>query len=69
MALATLKDVLGKAMQADYGVPSFNVHNLEFVQGVMRAALHRVSRRRFAGQCDHDGKQVRAASTARSMSR
>jgi fructose-bisphosphate aldolase class II len=38
MALVTLKDVLGKAMSADYGVPSFNVHNLEFVRGVMRAA-------------------------------
>jgi ketose-bisphosphate aldolase len=37
MALATLNDVLGKAMQEDYGVPSFNVHNLEFVRGVMRA--------------------------------
>lgn len=37
MALVTLKDVLGKAMPADYGVPSFNVHNLEFVRGVMRA--------------------------------
>jgi fructose-bisphosphate aldolase class II len=37
MALVTLKDALGKAMQADYGVPSFNVHNLEFVRGVMRA--------------------------------
>jgi fructose-bisphosphate aldolase class II len=37
MALVTLKDVLGKAMPVDYGVPSFNVHNLEFVRGVMRA--------------------------------
>jgi fructose-bisphosphate aldolase class II len=37
MALVTLQDVLGKAMQADYGIPSFNVHNLEFVRGVMRA--------------------------------
>ncbi len=38
MALVTLKDVLAKAMPADYGVPSFNVHNLEFVQAVTRAA-------------------------------
>lgn len=38
MAIATLKEVLGKAMGGDYGVPSFNVHNLEFVRGVMRAA-------------------------------
>lgn len=37
MAIATLKDVLDKAMRADYGVGSFNVHNLEFIQGVMRA--------------------------------
>jgi len=37
MALVSLKEVLGKAMPADYGVPSFNVHNLEFVRGVMRA--------------------------------
>jgi fructose-bisphosphate aldolase class II len=38
MALVTLKDVLGKAMPADYGVPSFNVHNLEFVRAATRAA-------------------------------
>jgi len=38
MPLATLKDVLDKAMHADYGVPAFNFHNLEFVRGVMRAA-------------------------------
>lgn len=38
MALVTLKDILGKAMRADYGVPAFNVHNLEFIRGAMRAA-------------------------------
>ena len=38
MALVTLKDVLGNAMPADYGVPSFNVHNLEFVRAATRAA-------------------------------
>lgn len=38
MSVATLTEVLGRAMGADYGVPSFNVHNLEFIQGVMRAA-------------------------------
>jgi fructose-bisphosphate aldolase class II len=38
MALVTLTDVLGKARGAEYGVPAFNVNNLEFIQGVMRAA-------------------------------
>jgi len=38
MPIATLKEVLGKAMHADYGVAAFNVHNLEFMQGVMLAA-------------------------------
>ena len=38
MALVTLKDILGKALGREYGVPAFNVHNLEFIQGVMRAA-------------------------------
>jgi fructose-bisphosphate aldolase class II len=37
MAIATLKDVCEKAMGADYAVGSFNVHNLEFMQGTMRA--------------------------------
>ncbi len=38
MPLVTLKDILSKALGAEYGVPAFNVNNLEFVQGVMQAA-------------------------------
>lgn len=38
MALVTLTDILGKALGAEYGVPAFNVNNLEFIQGAMRAA-------------------------------
>ncbi len=38
MSLVTLKAVLGKAEGADYGVPAFNVNNIEFVQAVMQAA-------------------------------
>jgi fructose-bisphosphate aldolase class II len=37
MPIATLKDVCEKAMGADYAVGSFNVFNLEFMQGTMRA--------------------------------
>lgn len=43
MSIATLKEVLGKAMRADYGVAAFNVHNLEFMQGVMQAAEEMLS--------------------------
>jgi fructose-bisphosphate aldolase, class II len=38
MALVTLASILGKAVGAEYGVPAFNVNNLEFIQGVMQAA-------------------------------
>jgi fructose-bisphosphate aldolase class II len=37
MPIATLKDVCEKAMGADYAIGSFNVHNLEFIQGTMKA--------------------------------
>jgi ketose-bisphosphate aldolase len=37
MPIATLKAVCEKAMGAPYAVGSFNVHNLEFIQGTMRA--------------------------------
>jgi ketose-bisphosphate aldolase len=38
MPIVSLKEVLEKAMNSDYAVGAFNVHNLEFVKGVMRAA-------------------------------
>ena len=38
MALVTLAELLGKAVGAEYGVPAFNVNNLEFIQGAMQAA-------------------------------
>jgi len=39
MSIANLKDVLEKATDEGYAVGAFNVHNLEFVKGVMRAAV------------------------------
>ena len=38
MPVVNLKEVLDKAIKHDYAVGAFNVHNLEFVDGVMRAA-------------------------------
>jgi fructose-bisphosphate aldolase, class II len=38
MAIATLKNLLENAATHDYAVGAFNVHNLEFIQGVMEAA-------------------------------
>ena len=38
MPITTLKEVCEKAMGGDYAVGSFNVFNLEFIQGTMRAA-------------------------------
>ena len=38
MPVVNLKEVLDKAIKNDYAVGAFNVHNLEFVEGVMRAA-------------------------------
>jgi fructose-bisphosphate aldolase class II len=38
MPVVNLKEVLDKAIKHDYAVGAFNVHNLEFVEGVMRAA-------------------------------
>ena len=38
MPICNLKEVLEAAKDRDYAVPAFNVHNLEFVQGVMSAA-------------------------------
>ena len=38
MPVCTLKEVLARTKEKDYAVPAFNVHNLEFVRGVMQAA-------------------------------
>jgi len=38
MSIANLKEIFTKAIKYDYAVGAFNVHNLEFVEGVMRAA-------------------------------
>ena len=38
MPVVNLKEVLNKAKKNDYAVGAFNVHNLEFVEGTMRAA-------------------------------
>jgi hypothetical protein len=38
MAIASLKSLLEKAAMHDYAVGAFNVHNLDFIQGVMEAA-------------------------------
>ncbi len=38
MPVVNLKEVLDKAIHNEYAVGAFNVHNLEFVHGVMRAA-------------------------------
>jgi fructose-bisphosphate aldolase, class II len=38
MPLVTLAEILDKALGAEYGVPAFNVNNLEFIQGAMQAA-------------------------------
>ena len=38
MPVVNLKEVLDKAINNEYAVGAFNVHNLEFVHGVMRAA-------------------------------
>ena len=38
MALITLRQLLDHAAEHDYGVPAFNVNNLEQVQAIMRSA-------------------------------
>ena len=38
MALVTLRQLLDHAAENDYGVPAFNVNNLEQVQAIMEAA-------------------------------
>ena len=38
MTIVNLKEVFKKAVDKDYAVGAFNIHNLEFVEGVMRAA-------------------------------
>jgi fructose-bisphosphate aldolase class II len=38
MTIFNLKDVFEKAKNHDYAIGAFNIHNLEFVEGVMRAA-------------------------------
>ena len=38
MSIVNLKEIFTKAIKYEYAVGAFNVHNLEFVEGVMRAA-------------------------------
>lgn len=38
MALITLRQLLDHAAEHDYGVPAFNVNNMEQIQAIMRAA-------------------------------
>jgi fructose-bisphosphate aldolase class II len=38
MTIANLNEVLKNAINHDYAIGAFNIHNLEFVEGVMRAA-------------------------------
>jgi fructose-bisphosphate aldolase class II len=38
MALVSLRQVLDHAAEHDYGVPAFNVNNLEQIQAIMEAA-------------------------------
>ncbi len=38
MTIVNLKEVFKNAIKEDYAIGAFNVHNLEFVAGVMRAA-------------------------------
>lgn len=38
MALITLRQLLDHAAEHDYGIPAFNVNNLEQMRAVMQAA-------------------------------
>lgn len=38
MTMVNLNEVFKKAIDHDYAIGAFNIHNLEFVEGVMRAA-------------------------------
>jgi fructose-bisphosphate aldolase class II len=38
MTIVSLKEVFKSAINDDYAIGAFNVHNLEFIEGVMRAA-------------------------------
>lgn len=38
MPIVNLNEVFAKAKKDDYAIGAFNIHNLEFVEGVMRAA-------------------------------
>ncbi len=38
MTIVNLNEVFNKAIKHDYAIGAFNIHNLEFVEGVMRAA-------------------------------
>ena len=38
MTVVNLNEVFKKALDHDYAIGAFNIHNLEFVEGVMRAA-------------------------------
>ena len=40
MPLVSMRQLLDHAAENGYGLPAFNVNNLEFVQGVMQAALN-----------------------------
>ena len=38
MALVSMRQLLDHAAENDYGVPAFNVNNLEQIQAIMQAA-------------------------------
>ena len=50
MALVSLRQLLDHAAEHSYGVPAFNVNNLEQIQAILQAAKESPGRPR-AGRC------------------
>ena len=50
MALVSLRQLLDHAAENNYGIPAFNVNNLEQVQAIMQAA-DEVNARHHASFC------------------
>ena len=67
MALVSMRELLDYAAAHNYGIPAFNVNNLEQVQAIMAAQASRQQRRAIAdhvltnaGPIDELARQVRS---------
>ena len=69
MALITLRQLLDHAAEYNYGVPAFNINNLEQIQAIMQAAKRPIRRLFYKPVTEPENMQEISLSDIWSMGR